>query len=64
MPKISVVIPAYNAAKTINDCLSSIFNQTETDFEVILVNDGSTDNTAEIIKAWADKIKIIKIKNL
>ena len=63
MPKISVVIPAYNAAKTINDCLSSIFNQTETDFEVILVNDGSTDNTAEIIKAWADKIKIINQNN-
>lgn len=41
---ISVIIPVYNASKTITKCLESVFNQTYKDLEVIIVNDGSTDN--------------------
>jgi len=46
--KISVIIPAYNAAKTINAALRSVLNQSMTDYEVILIDDGSTDGTALI----------------
>ena len=58
MTKISVIIPVYNAQKTINQCLRSIFNQTFKDFEVIVVNDGSTDSSWSILESWQDKIKI------
>lgn len=52
MPKISVLIPCYNAAKTLEDTLRSIASQTLEDFEVVAVDDGSTDETAEILKRW------------
>lgn len=48
---ISVIIPAYNAAMTIDKCLDSLLAQTYTDYEIIVVNDGSLDYTASIIKA-------------
>src|SRR3989344_4221450 len=47
-PEVSVVICAYNAARCINGILTSLKHQTFKDFEVVVVNDGSTDNTAEI----------------
>lgn len=62
MPKISIIIPVYNAEKTISACLNSIFNQTFSDFEVIVVNDGSTDNSLNILNNWSDKIKIFSQK--
>ena len=49
---VSVIIPAYNAEKYIEKCLSSIQKQTFTDFEVIVVNDGSTDKTSDIIDSF------------
>lgn len=52
MPKISVIIPCYNVSGYIEECLNSFINQTYTDFEIICVDDGSTDNTAEIIEAY------------
>ena len=61
MPKISVVMPAYNAEKYIGESIESILNQTFTDFEFIIIDDGSTDRTAEIIKSYNDKrIKYVK----
>ena len=50
MPEISVVVPAYQAEKYLEICVESILAQTFKDFEVILVNDGSTDGTAEICR--------------
>lgn len=49
-PKISVIIPAFNAGKYIFKCVNSILNQTFSDFEIIIVNDGSTDDTNLICK--------------
>lgn len=53
-PKFSVVIPAYNASAYITDCLNSVLTQCETDFEVIVVNDGSTDNTSQVVSTFTD----------
>lgn len=52
-PKVSVIIAAYNSEKYIEKCLDSIFNQTFKDFEVIVVNDGSTDQTKNICVRYA-----------
>ncbi len=54
MAKISVIIPAYNVEKSIGQTLESVKSQTFADFEAIIVNDGSTDNTADIAKQFAD----------
>lgn len=52
---ISVVVPIYNVEKFINRCIDSIVNQTYTDLEIILVNDGSNDNSGQICDTWASK---------
>ncbi|MFA6215494.1 MAG: glycosyltransferase family A protein [Patescibacteria group bacterium] len=64
MPEISIVIPIYNAKKTLEKCLESIFNQTWKNFEIIAVNDGSTDSSLEILKNYQDKITVINQPNL
>ena len=61
MSKISIIIPVYNAAAHIDKCLESIVGQTFTDIEIILVNDGSTDNSAEKCDNWAKKDSRIKV---
>ncbi len=53
-PKVSVVIPAYNHERFIGPAIDSVLNQTLTDLELIVVDDGSTDKTAEVIKAYDD----------
>ena len=64
MAKISVIIPVYNCEKFIEKCLQSLVNQTLTDIEIILVNDGSTDNSQKIIEKFSDtRIKLINKKN-
>ena len=63
MPEISVIIPTYQHGDTLSACLDSIFGQTFKDIEVIVVNDGSTDNTEEILKPYLDKIIYKKIAN-
>jgi len=52
--KVSVVIPAYNHEKFIGAAIDSVLNQSLQDFELIIVDDGSTDNTAAVIKAYSD----------
>lgn len=63
MPKISVIMPVYNVAEYVGECLNSIIAQTLYDIEIICVNDGSTDNSLEILNTFADKDKRIIVIN-
>lgn len=62
-PKVSVIIPAYNAQLTIERTLDSVFNQTYSALEVIVVNDGSTDQTLNILENYGDRINLISTVN-
>lgn len=55
MPKVSIVVPVYNVEKYLSKCLNCLVNQTLDDFEVIVVNDGSPDNSQSIIDSYAEK---------
>lgn len=55
MPKISIIVAAYNVEEYLQQCLNSLSNQTFSDFEAIIVNDASTDATAEILRRSAEK---------
>ena len=61
MPKISVIIPVYNTEKYLSECLDSVLAQTFQDFEVICVNDGSTDNSAQVLSDYASHHPHIRI---
>lgn len=50
MPKFSIIIPVYNVEKYIKKCLDSVFEQSFKDYEVIVVNDGTKDNSMDIVK--------------
>ena len=64
MPLISVIIPAYNAEKTILETIESVLKQTFLDFELIIINDGSQDSTVEIISSLQDsRIKLFCYPN-
>lgn len=65
MIKYSIIVPIYNTSNTLNKCLSSILNQSYDNFEIIAVNDGSTDNSFELLKSIKDsRIKIVNQKNM
>ena len=66
MPKISVIVPVYNAANYIAKCIQSVQNQTFSSWELILIDDGSQDNSLDIIRRFAiedDRIKVIHQEN-
>jgi len=61
-PQISIVIPAYNAARYISDTLQSILSQDFQDFEIIIIDDFSTDNTRDIVMAYArEKVRYLRL---
>lgn len=62
-PAISVVVPIYNQEKYLGKCIQSVLSQSFRDFEVILVNDGSTDRSLEICQKYAQKDKRVSIIN-
>lgn len=61
MPKFSIIIPVYNVEKYIDNCLKSIMNQTFKDYEIIVVNDGTKDNSMDIVKKY--DVTIVEQKN-
>ena len=60
---ISIVIPIYNAAAYLQKCLDSVVNQTQTDWEAILINDGSTDNSGDICESYINRDSRFRLFN-
>ena len=60
-PKISVIVPVYNAEKYLYNCINSILTQTFTDFELLLINDGSKDKSGEICEEYVAKDSRIRV---
>lgn len=64
MTKVSLIVPVYNTEKYLNKCMNSLIEQTLKDIEIIIINDGSTDNSESIIKSYKDsRIKYISKLN-
>jgi glycosyltransferase involved in cell wall biosynthesis len=63
MPLVSVVIPAFNAATTIDATIESVLNQTYKNIEIIVVNDGSTDRTATVLRKYSSRIQLVHQSN-
>ena len=64
--KVSIIVPVYNVAKYLRECMDSLVNQSLEDIEIICVNDGSTDNSLEILEEFAKKdsrVKVFTIEN-
>ena len=66
MPKISVIVPVYNTEKYLRRCVDSILAQTFTDFELLLIDDGSTDGSGAICDEYAQadpRVRVFHIEN-
>jgi len=61
--KVSVIIPAYNSAATIGEAIESALSQDFCDREIIVVNDGSTDSTGDVLRTYGDRIRVIEQSN-
>ncbi|WP_419174093.1 glycosyltransferase family 2 protein [Desulfosediminicola sp.] len=64
MQRVSIIVPAFNAAKYLGDCLDSLVRQTFQAIEIIVIDDGSTDNTASIVKGYADTDDRVRLIDL
>lgn len=64
MPKVSIIIPTHNREKFIDETIQSVLDQTYKDFEIIVVDDGSTDGTKQKLEKFNSKIKLIEQSNL
>lgn len=62
-PRISVIVPIYNTEKYLNKCIESIINQTYKELEIILIDDGSSDSSADMCDNWAQKDKRIMVQH-
>ena len=60
-PAVSVIVPVYNVSPWLDECMESVVNQTFSDFEVILVDDGSTDDSGDKCERWEEKDRRIKV---
>src|SRR5437764_15240818 len=64
MPKVSVIVPTYNQAGFLREAIRSVMAQTEPDWEMIVVNNQSTDDTAEVVRSFQDpRIRLFDIQN-
>ena len=61
--KVSVIVPVYNSSTYIDKCMTSLVNQTLDDIEIIVIDDGSNDDTLKKLEKYKRKIKLIKQKN-
>ena len=65
MPKVSVIVPVYNAENFLKDSIERILSQTLTDIEIVFVDDGSTDNSLKILREIKDeRVKVLTQKNI
>jgi glycosyltransferase involved in cell wall biosynthesis len=63
MPKVSVIIPTYNSARYLGDAVDSVLAQSFTDFEVLVIDDGSTDDTASLMCQYSSPVRYIRQEN-
>lgn len=63
VPLFSVVIPAFNRSELIRLSIDTVLNQTFTNYEIIVVDDGSTDNTADVVRSYGDRVRLIEKAN-
>ncbi|NEP84931.1 MAG: glycosyltransferase family 2 protein, partial [Okeania sp. SIO3B3] len=63
MPCVSVIIPAYNRADLIGETVDSVLAQTHPDIEIIVIDDGSTDNTADVLATYGSALRVIRQAN-
>jgi glycosyltransferase involved in cell wall biosynthesis len=63
VPHVSVIVPAYNAANTLVETLQSVLQQTYHDFEILVVDDGSTDATATVVESFGPKVRYVRQDN-
>lgn len=63
MPRVSIVIPAYNAENTVTETLESVADQTFKDYETVVVDDGSTDHTSEIVSRFGSEVILLSKQN-
>jgi glycosyltransferase involved in cell wall biosynthesis len=63
MPKVSVIIPTYNSARYLPEAIESVLAQTYRDFEIVVIDDGSTDNTKEVVAPYLDRIIFLEVPN-
>lgn len=61
MPLVSIIVPVYNAANYLAECINSLINQSYENLEIICINDGSTDNSLDILQSYAKKDERIKV---
>lgn len=62
--KISIIVPVYNSEQYLSRCIDSVINQTYSDWELILVNDGSTDKSSEICSRYSANHQNIRLLNI